>query len=130
MNEKDVSPMPPGENKGADEDDDVRILRQSSSSGKNINLPFAPKYPQKARSRQTAALQASINFTIARLSVGKMVSEADVYENSQSRYRRSESLMVLREVHRRYPRQTTLALRKGPGAGMWVLLPVSPRRRP
>jgi len=129
MNEKkEILPGVKGENGSDDWSIKGNDALISSSDNETINLTqLATKCP-KARSKQTIAIRPILNFVIGRLSAGQPVSEQDVFENSSSRYRRSESLMILREVHRRYPRQTVLALRQGPGAGMWVLLPV--RRRP
>ena len=126
ITEKGSVPTPQGT--GADDEDaGQNIVRQPLSSGENINLPFAPKYPQKARSKATRSDQPIIGFVIGRLSVGQPVSEQDVYENSTSRYRRSGSLMILREVHRRYRVKTALVLRRD---GQWMLVPIPSRRMP
>jgi len=122
---KDVfSPCPAGKNEdtGAVE----RVFTPTPLSGnENINLPLTPKYQTKTRSKATRAFQPVIEYVLTKLSAGQTVSEQDVFENSASRYRRSESITLLREVHRRYRTRTALALRSD---GVWVLIPTGVHR--
>jgi len=121
---EDVSPGVMGENKRSGDWSKGNDALTPLSDNRTINL-IQPQPATKARSKATRSLRPAFDFVIGRLQSGQPVSEQDVFDNSNSRYRRSESLMILREVHRRYPQRTALVLRRD---GMWVLIPV--RRRP
>jgi len=84
---------------------------------------LTPTSSRYSRSKRENVSRTSIDFTIGRLSAGQAVTELDVYEHSFSRYRRADSLIVLREVRRRYPKNTTLEIKNG----LYTLIPVPGR---
>lgn len=73
-----------------------------------------------SHSKRENVSRSSIEFGIGRIAAWQDVNENDVYDHSFSRYRRSDSVSVLREIHRRYPKDTELILVRG----LWTLIPV------
>jgi len=85
--------------------------------------PVTPSYlvPKRltATSKRDAAIRPGIAYVTGLLAAGQPVSEANLFEACQTRYRKKECLSILKELHRRYPRDTELLLQHG----LWVLCP-------
>lgn len=90
-----------------------------SSSGSGI-INLAPTTRRHVLSKREMVPHPTVNFVLTELSEGRAVSEIDTYNHSTSRFRRAESLTVLKEIHRRYPQDTELAVI----GGLFVLVPV------
>jgi len=81
---------------------------------------LTPTSSRYSRSKRENVSRTDYDYGIGRMAAGQSCSEIDVYDHSFSRYRRADSVSVLREIHRRYPKNTELILVKG----LWTLVPV------
>lgn len=61
-----------------------------------------------------------VEFALNEIRAGHSITEESLFNHSQSRYRRAQSRSILKEIARRYPKETSLTLQ----GGIWILSPV------